>query len=297
MEGFPRMVVLVLGAAGMLGHRVMLDLASRFDLVGTVRGPAAAHAGHPVLGRMRLLGGVIADDVAGVERAIAEVHPAAVVNCIGVIKQLPAARDPLPAIAINALFPHQLARACRSAGARLVHISTDCVFSGRKGRYTEDDPSDAEDLYGRTKYLGEVDGPGCVTLRTSIIGRELKGHVGLVDWFLSQRGRTVGGYARAIYTGFTAQRLAGLIGDLLERHPEIEGLWQVSSDPISKYELLDLLNRAFDLGATLQRDETFVCDRSLDSSRFRQATGFVPATWPVMVRELAEDATPYGHEE
>lgn len=289
------MVVLVLGAAGMLGHRVMLDLAPRFDLVGTVRTSAASHANHPILGRMRLLGDVSADDLGSVERAIADTRPAAVVNCIGVIKQLPEAKSPLPAIAVNALFPHQLAQLCRAAGARLVHIGTDCVFSGRKGGYTEDDISDAEDLYGRTKYLGEVTGPGCLTLRTSIIGRELKGHVGLVDWFLAQRGRTVRGFARAIYTGLTARRLAGLIGDVLERHPGLEGLWQVSSDAVSKYELLGLLNDAFDLGATIERDEAFVCDRSLDSRRFRQATGFRPATWPEMVRELAEDPTPYGN--
>jgi dTDP-4-dehydrorhamnose reductase len=294
MEAPQNMVVLVLGAAGMLGHRVMLDLAPRFELIGTIRDPASRYADHPVLKGVRLLGDIRTEDLAGIQRVLEDVRPAAVVNCIGVIKQLPQAKDPLPAISVNALFPHQLARLCRAAGARLVHISTDCVFSGRKGAYTEDDVSDAEDLYGRTKSLGEVAGPGCLTLRTSIIGRELNGHVGLVDWFLAQRGGTVRGYARAIYTGFTARRLAELIGDVLEHHADLEGLWHVSSDPISKYDLLGLLNQAFGLGTTIERDETFVCDRSLDSSRFRQRTGFRPPTWPAMVQELAEDPTPYG---
>lgn len=296
MEATRSVTVLVLGAAGMLGHRVMLDLAPRFDLVGTVRSPASSYSVHPVMGRMRLRGGVRTEDPDGIRRALAELRPTTVINCIGIIKQLPDARSPLPAIGVNALFPHQLAQLCQEAGARLIHISTDCVFSGRRGGYTEGDPSDAEDLYGRTKFLGEVAGPGCLTLRTSIIGRELKGHVGLVDWFLRQRGRTVRGYARAVYTGFTAHRLAALIGDLLERPAGLDGLWQVSSDPISKYELLGLLNQAFGLGVTIERDETFVCDRSLDSSRFRQATGFRPPPWPVMVQELAEDPTPYGSE-
>jgi dTDP-4-dehydrorhamnose reductase len=293
MEALQNMVVLVLGAAGMLGHRVMLDLAPRFDLVGTVRTPASDLAGHPVFGRMHLLGGVRTEDLDGIRRTLDHVRPAAVVNCVGIIKQLPEARSPLPAISVNALFPHQLAEICGTAGARLIHISTDCIFSGRKGGYTEDDASDAEDLYGRTKFLGEVSGPGCLTLRTSIIGRELKGHVGLVDWFLQQKGRTVRGFARAIYTGFTAHRLAVLIGDLLEHHSDLDGLWQVSSDPISKCELLGLLNGAFGLGATIERDETFICDRSLDSSRFRQMTGFRPHAWPAMVQELADDPTPY----
>ena len=250
------MVVLVLGAAGMLGHRVMQDLAPRFDLVGTVRTAASDYAGHPVMGRMRLLGDVRADDLGSINDALARTRPAAVVNCVGVIKQLPAAKSPLPAIGINALFPHQLAQLCQASKARLIHISTDCVFSGRKGGYTEDDSSDAEDLYGRTKFLGEVTGPGCLTLRTSIIGRELSGHVGLLDWFLQQRGRTVRGYARAIYSGLTTPVLARLIGDLLERHPGLEGLWHVSTDPISKYDLLALLNQAFGLGVTIERDET-----------------------------------------
>jgi dTDP-4-dehydrorhamnose reductase len=209
---------------------------------------------------------------------------------VGVIKQLPAAKAPIPSISINALFPHRLAQLCQACGARLVHVSTDCVFSGRKGRYTEDDPSDAEDLYGRTKFLGEVAGPGCLTLRTSIIGRELDRRTSLIEWFLSQRGRTVTGYARAIYTGLTTRALSELIGDILERHPDMSGLWHAASDPISKYDLLELVNRALSLGITLQRDESLVCDRSLDSTRLRKAIGYQPPSWPEMVRQLAGDA-------
>jgi dTDP-4-dehydrorhamnose reductase len=246
------------------------------------------------MGGMRLHGYVQVEAFDSVIGALAAVRPAAVINCVGLIKQLPSAKSPLPAIGINAHFPHRLARLCQATGARLIHISTDCVFSGRRGRYTEDDPSDAEDLYGRTKFLGEVGGPACLTLRTSIIGRELRGQVALLEWFLQQRGRTVKGYARAIYTGVTTRTLAGVMADLLERHPDLSGLWQVASEPISKYELLQLVNRAFGLGATIERDESFVCDRSLDGSRFRQATGWQPPSWPQMVQELADDPTPYG---
>jgi dTDP-4-dehydrorhamnose reductase len=289
------MVVLVLGATGMLGHKLMQVLADRFEVHGTVRGPAERFARHPVLGAMSLVGGVEADDLDSILAAAERVRPEAVINCIGVIKQLPAAKAPIPSLRLNALFPHRLAQLCRATAARMIHISTDCVFSGRKGDYVEADLSDAEDLYGRSKFLGEVTGPGALTLRTSIIGRELEGRSGLVEWFLSRKGGEANGYARAIYSGFTTEVLARVIGDVLERHPRMEGLWHVSSEPINKYDLLGLVNRQLDLGIALGRDETFVCDRSLNSARFRAETGFEPPPWPEMIRRFAADPTPYRH--
>jgi dTDP-4-dehydrorhamnose reductase len=287
------MNILILGATGMLGHKLMQLLSRRFEVTGTVRGPATIYANHPVLGQMALLGDVQAENFDSVVRALASIRPNAVINCIGIIKQLPAAKAPLPSIAINALFPHRLAQLCQAAGIHLVHISTDCVFSGRKGMYTEDDLSDAEDLYGRTKFLGEVTGPRCLTLRTSIIGRELQTRSGLIEWFIGHRNGTVAGYAKAIYTGFTTKVLAELIGNVLERYPGLSGLWHVSSDPISKYELLGLVNQAFRLGITINRDETFICDRSLNSTRFRETTRYEPPAWQDMIAQIASDPTPY----
>jgi dTDP-4-dehydrorhamnose reductase len=287
------MKLMVLGTTGMLGHKLLQVLDGRFDLTGTVRGSAGAYRGHPLLGQATLLGGVQAEDFDSVVRTFAAVRPDAVVNAIGLIKQLPGAKDPLPSLTLNSLFPHRLAQLCQAAGARLIHISTDCVFSGRKGRYTEADVADAEDLYGRTKFLGEVAGPGCLTLRTSIIGRELATRSGLIEWFLAQRGGRVKGYARAIYSGLTTLVLAELIGHVLAQFPQLEGVWQVSSEPISKYELLQLANRACQAGVTIERDEATVCDRSLCGDRFRQATGYMAPTWPEMISGLAADPTPY----
>ncbi len=288
------MTILVLGATGMLGHKLLQVFSqSSLDAMGTVRGSAKTYANHPILGSMNLVGGVRAEDLDSVVHVLAAIRPDAVVNCIGIIKQLPAAKDPLQSIAVNALFPHRLAQLCQAAGVRLIHISTDCVFSGRKGRYTEEDVSDAEDLYGRTKFLGEVAGPGCLTLRTSIIGRELANRASLIEWFIGQRGKTVSGYAQAIYTGLSTLTIAGVIIDVLERHQDLCGLWHVSSEAISKYDLLNLVNQEFDLGVTIMRDETFVCDRSLDSTRFREATGYRPPSWRAMISEMASDPTPY----
>lgn len=287
------MKVLILGATGMLGHKLVQYLSSRFDVVGTVRGSAESYQGHPILGNMTLKGTIKAEDFESVTKAMASVQPDAIVNCIGIVKQQPTAKDPLQSISINALFPHKLAKLCQASEARLIHLSTDCVFSGKTGNYSEDDMPDPEDLYGRTKLLGEVTYPGCLTLRTSMIGRELSGRVGLVEWFLSQRNGRVRGFTKAIFTGFTTCSLANIISDLLERPIPLDGLWHVSSDPISKYDLLGIINKKLELGITIDKDEGLHCDRSLNSARFRNATGFKPPSWAQMIDQMASDPTPY----
>ena len=286
--------VLVLGASGMLGHKLMEVLSEIFSIFGTVRGSAVSYRDHPVLGEFSLIGDVNADDFESIDRVVSRVEPDVVINCIGIIKQMECIKDPLISIAINSLFPHKLAKLCRSRNVRMIHISTDCVFSGRKGNYSEDDIPCAEDLYGRTKLLGEVGCPGCLTIRTSIIGRELKGSLGLAEWFISQRGGIVNGYAHAIYTGFTTLALAKIIGDIISHYPDLCGIWHISSDPISKFDLLSHLNREFDLNITINKDENFFCDRSLNSSRFRDMTGFKPPTWKEMIAQMANDPTLYG---
>jgi len=287
------MRVLILGGAGMLGHKLCQRYRDRFDTWVTVRTGCRDYARYGVFDPERTLGGVDAASFDSVVRAMAVVKPDAVINCIGIIKQLKTAKDPIVSLSVNSLFPHRLANLCRASGARMFHISTDCVFSGRKGRYTEADVSDADDLYGRTKFLGEVDAPGCLTLRTSIIGRELNTASGLIEWFLSNRGGKVRGFTRAVYTGFTTVALADIIADLLENHPQLTGLYQVSSEPISKFDLLTLVNATYNLNIEIQPDADFFCDRSMDSSRFRQTTGFRPPAWTTMVQDLHCDPTPY----
>ncbi len=288
------MRVLILGVAGMLGHKLWQTYHSRYELRGTVRGHYGDYARYGLFDRERLIEGVDAFNLDTVTRALITANPDVVINCIGIIKQLPTAKDPLVSLTVNSLFPHRLAVLCQAAHVRLYHISTDCVFSGRKGMYTEQDVSDAEDLYGRTKFLGEVDAPGCLTLRTSIIGRELESRSGLVEWFLSQKGGKVRGYSKAIYTGFTTQVMAGIIGDLIERFPDLCGVYQVSSEPINKYDLLELLKEAFALQIEIEAYPEVQIDRSLDSSRFRKTTGFQPPSWANMIQEMANDPTPYN---
>ncbi|ACM19816.1 UDP-2-acetamido-2,6-dideoxy-beta-L-arabino-hexopyranos-4-ulose 3-epimerase and UDP-2-acetamido-2,6-dideoxy-beta-L-lyxo-hexopyranos-4-ulose 4-(Re)-reductase, putative [Geotalea daltonii FRC-32] len=281
--------VLILGATGMLGHTLLEQLAARKDLevTATVRCQGSVEGITTKL-LEKIVGNLDADNPDSVLKTLAQVKPDVVINCIGIIKQLPSAKDPITAITINSLFPHRLAQACKAAGSRLIHISTDCVFSGSKGNYTESDVADATDLYGRTKFLGEVDYPHCVTLRTSIIGHELKGCYSLIDWFLAQEGE-VNGYTEAIYTGFPTVEMARIIADYVIPNPQLNGLYQVSSEPISKYELLQLVAKQYNKDIQIRPFHDFHCDRSLDSSRFRNITGYTPPSWSEMVAAMWMD--------
>jgi len=288
------MRVLVLGAAGMLGHKLLQRLRTDHEAAGTIR-DAAPNAGlSRALPGVELYPGVDASDLASLERAVDDWNAQVLVNCIGIIKQSKAASDPLPSIAINSLLPHQLAQIAAARGARLVHFSTDCVFSGRRGNYVEGDEPDPVDLYGRSKLLGEVAAPNALTLRTSIVGRELRGHLGLIDWFLSQRGGRINGYVRALYSGLTTLAAADLVAWLIRAHPALQGLWQVSGEPISKFDLLQIVKRVYRLDIDIAPDEQFVCDRRLDSTRFRQRTGWRPPSWEDMIAAMHRDEGTYA---
>jgi dTDP-4-dehydrorhamnose reductase len=284
------MKILVLGASGMLGHKVWSILGSRFETLGTVREPI----GHRVFaGGDRIVTGVRVDDLPSVHHVVSEARPDVVVNCVGIVKQLSAARAHIPSIAVNALFPHQLAELTASIGARMIQISTDCVFSGRRGGYREDDEPDPVDLYGRTKLLGETGYDHTLTIRTSIIGRELAGAHGLLEWFLSQTG-DVRGYTRAIFSGVTTQTLAETLGHLIADQPQLAGTWHVAGEKISKYDLIRRLADVYERDVVIEPDDRVAIDRSLDDTRFRTATALPRPDWDGMLEELRRDPTQYG---
>ncbi|MFH1382042.1 MAG: SDR family oxidoreductase [Chloroflexota bacterium] len=287
------MKVLILGSAGMLGHKLYQVLAPDFDVIGTVRGPFSKVSPFGFFEERRIVPHVNVLDIAHVEKVIAEKRPDVVINAIGIVKSLEQKSGILLNIRINSLLPHQLYQICQPQGIRLIHISTDCVFSGNKGSYREEDPSDAEDTYGKTKYLGEVNEPGALTIRTSFIGRELTGQNGLLEWFISNKGNRVNGFSNAIFTGFPSLHLSRIIADIIAHHPNLNGVYHVSSEPISKFNLLRLINEAMKLNIEVNEYPEFHCDRSLDSTRFRKETGFVPLSWAEMVTELAGDAVRY----
>jgi len=288
------MKVLVLGATGILGHQLMRTLGRKFEVYGTVRreldlpqsGAPSAAAG--------TIAGVSVEDPGSVSGAIRIVRPHAAVNCIASPPWLQTRGELNSCIAVNAKFPLRLAQWCEARGARLIHISTDGVFSGTRGRYNEFDPCDATDLYGKAKFLGEVSGPNCLTLRTSFIGRDIRRpRSGLLEWLLSQQGRTVKGYRRSFFTGLTSSALSDILQRVLSDHPALSGVFHVAGPRISKLALLEAIRDRFNLSVGIEPDDSRVCDRSLDGSAFERRTGIRPPTWPQMIEALyAEPSLP-----
>ncbi len=280
--------ILVLGASGMLGNTLLRYFATRdgFDVYGTARSPASVGSLSDEL-KARIFFGIDAENMNHLLRVFSEVRPEVVINCIGVVKQLSASEDPLSAIPINALLPHRLAHLANTREARVIHVSTDCVFSGSKGAYTEKDLPDATDLYGRSKLIGEIDYPNAITLRTSLIGHELYGARSLISWFLSQQG-AVKGFNRAVFSGLPTVEMARVIEAHVLPNPELSGLYHLSSYPISKFDLLTLVAKIYEKKIDIVPDESVVIDRSLDCEHFRSATGYSPKPWPELIRAMQD---------
>lgn len=287
------MRVLVFGASGMLGHKLVQILSAGCEVSGTLRGSISSMSAYPLFCGIDLLEGIDAAVPSDLQRAIDHVRPDVVINAVGIVKQLPTSKDVISTLTINSIFPHRLSAFAEQFGFRLITVSTDCVFDGSKGMYLESDTPTATDLYGRSKNLGEVTEGNALTLRTSIIGRELGSSHSLVEWFLSNEGRAVKGFTNAIYSGFPTLILAGIIRDLIFDHPGLSGLYHVSSEPINKFELLKLMRTHYGANIEIEPDDKLRIDRSLDSSLFRQKTGFKPLDWESMVAQMVSDPTPY----
>jgi len=283
------MKIIILGASGMLGNAVFRHLAadSRYEVWGTVRSSSALRH-FSSAEQERLVVGLDVLNQDDLLEFTAQHRPDVVVNCIGLVKQLASANDPLSILPVNAMLPHRLQKITELCGARLIHISTDCVYSGSKGMYVESDISDAEDLYGKSKYIGEVIGcTNAVTLRTSIIGHELSSNRSLVDWFLTQVG-TVKGFKRAIFSGLPTVEIARIIGDYVLPNPDLRGLYHVSAKPIDKFSLLNVIAEKYGKVIDIVPDDALVIDRSLDSSLFQAATGYVPPGWNDLIANMRD---------
>jgi len=288
----PLTTLLVVGATGMLGNSVLRFFANSpgFRVWGSARTPSLLRYMPSEL-HSRIVTGIDANSTDSLQRLFLDTRPDIVINCIGLVKQLPEADDPLCAIPINTILPHRLAQICALIGARLIHVSTDCVFSGITGNYQEDDIPDATDLYGRTKLIGELYYPHSITLRTSIIGHELCSSKSLINWFLSQSGE-VKGYTNAVFSGLTTVEFARIVRDYVLPNADLHGLYHVSSEPISKYDLLRLVGQEYASSAVLVPTNLPVINRSLDSSRFRKATGYIPPEWPDLIRSMRFHSLP-----
>jgi len=281
--------VLVLGASGMLGSTLFRAFSRdpEFQTYGSIREPSSKRNFEPEL-HDALVPNVHLDGESGLLNAFAVAKPDVVINCIGIIKQLPNANDHLESLAINATLPHRLAKYCDATDSRLVHFSTDCVFSGKQGNYREEDFPDAYDLYGRTKFLGEVAYENSLTLRTSIIGHELNRSKSLVDWFLSQSGE-VKGFTKAVFSGLPTIEVARVVKEYVIPNPRLSGLYHLSVDPINKYDLLNLVATTYGKTIKITADDKLVIDRSLNSDQLRAATGYKPKTWLELIKDMYEE--------
>lgn len=288
--------IVVIGGAGMLGHKMFQVLRRCFPgTLCTLRTAAQrellAEAGLP--DGAEAIEHVDVTDFPALEQLMAGLRPDVIVNCAGIIKQRAEAACPIPSITVNSLLPHKLAEMAGRWGGRVIHFSTDCVFSGRKGNYTEDDLSDAEDLYGKSKFLGEVAAPNALTIRTSIIGRELETHRSLLDWFLSNNHGRVRGFSRVMFSGVSTNYLAEFTARVIREYPALSGLYQLASRPVSKHDLLCILRSAYGLDIEIVPDAAEVSDRSLDPGKLGRAVDFTPPHWQDLARQLAADPTPY----
>lgn len=287
--------ILILGGGGTLGHKLWQLLPSKFpDTFVTIRKNREFYSKCGLFTGPKVIDGLDLVDFTSLKTVLDELKPAVIVNCAGITLRREDSADKVANIAVNALLPHRLAAWCSGNGARLIHISTDCVFDGSRGNYDEETASDAKTLYGRTKFLGEVNEPCAVTLRTSFIGRELLGGEELLEWFLAQAGGRVKGYRKVLFTGLTSNKLAEVVGDIIGKFPALNGLYHVASEVISKYALLGLMNEIYKTGVEIEPDDGIECRRDLNGARFAKATGFVCPPWRQLMAEMAGDKTPYG---
>lgn len=278
----------------MLGHKLVQVLSDELDVVSTIRGGLTDVKKFGIFHSVNTIEHINVGEYASYRKAIEAAKPDVVINAAGIIKQLPSSKNVVDTLTINSIFPHKLAELSEEFHFRLICISTDCVFSGNKGNYTEDDQPDALDLYGQSKHFGEVIAENCLTIRTSIIGPELSTSHSLLEWFLSNRGGAVKGYTNAIFSGFPTVVFADILKNLIVNRPELHGLYHVSSDPVNKFDLLNMINRSFGADVKIEPDLEYAIDRSLDSRKFSQATGFIAKGWEDMIELMAADAEAYS---
>jgi dTDP-4-dehydrorhamnose reductase len=287
------MKILILGGRGMLGHRLWSSLSQNHQVWATLRNSANTLASIPHINKSNIVENIDVFNHDLLEQTIASIKPDVVINCIGIIKQIKDSKDHITSIHTNALLPHLIAKICTQHSIRFIHFSTDCVFDGVKGFYSEEDTPNATDLYGKTKHLGEVDHiEGCLTLRTSIIGREIQSKGSLVDWFLSQ-DKDIQGYTNAIFSGFPTLTIANLLNDFILPNDKLHGLYHLSSNPINKYELLNKVKDVFNKDITINASHDFKIDRSLNSEKLRDVIGDFPREWNELISDLLIDASFY----
>jgi dTDP-4-dehydrorhamnose reductase len=285
------MRIAILGATGLIGHKLLQKLAARFPEVhGLIRRAKSQLAFLDRFPSETIIDGVDVRNFDRLSQTLQAIDMDVILNCVGITKRRPEIQDRAAAIEVNSLFPHRLANWAGEHGKRVIHFSTDCVFDGKAGNYNEDSPISARDVYGRTKALGELHYVHTLTLRSSFVGRELTNFSELLEWFLRQPGPQIHGFRQAWYSGISSLELAKIVGDIIEFHPELNGLYQLSMpQPINKYDLLCIAREAFGHNLEIAPDDSLVTHRTLDGSRLREKIRIEIPEWPEMMAALAQE--------
>ena len=221
-----------------------------------------------------------------IEEFLVDINPDIIINAAGITTRREKESNINQIKFTNSILPNILSSWSEKNGCRLIHFSTDCVFSGEKGNYKDSDKPDALDTYGKTKSIGEVSGANTLTLRSSMIGFELYNRTELLEWVLSNKNKTINGFSNVIYSGITTILMSKIVIKIINEFPDLIGIYNISSVPISKYSLLKKINDIFDLNIKVESVESKPSDKSLDSSSFYNKTGIKIPEWDLMLKEL-----------
>ena len=289
------MRILILGTSGLIGHKLFQILGKRFgDIHGVLHHDGSVEKAASLFDNENCYFNVDVLDTHKIKKILNEIKPDVILNCAGITKRRPEINDPLLAIGLNALFPHKLAQWAKEHNCRVIHFSTDCVFDGKIGDYTEDSLTTGEDAYGRTKALGEIQYDHTLTIRSSFIGRELSVFSELLEWLIAQEGKTIKGFTNAYYSGISTLEMSRVVGDIIEFHQGVSGLRQLSCiEPISKFELLCLARDAFGVNVEIVPDGNFTIKPTLNSDKLKSEINLSIPSWPQMMADLAADNEMY----
>tara|TARA_Y100000591_G_C21849418_1_gene710754 strand:- start:78 stop:938 length:861 start_codon:yes stop_codon:yes gene_type:complete len=278
--------ILILGSTGMMGSALSLFLRNnkKFEILCTYKN-------HKKIKFLKLKKNqkkkLDVNNLSELTNVIFKFKPNYVINCVGIIKQLLFKKNTNELKFLNTLLPKKLSKIAEKKNFKVIHLSTDCVFSGKKGNYSETDKVDAKDLYGISKFKGEIKSNNVLNIRTSIIGIELNSSYSLLNWFLSQK--KLNGYKNAFFSGLTTLELSKIIvNEIILKNKISHGLFHVSGPKISKFNLLKIFKKIYNKKTIINIDNSFKIDRSLNSKKFRKKINYKIRNWPYMISKLKE---------
>ena len=286
------MRILILGGNGMIGHKVYQVLSSYFpDTWILIRRKFIDFLQKDIFVKEKVIEDFDLNDLNKLNSLLNSLNPDIIINAAGITIRRGVNEFKSQTIILNSVLPHFLGEWIQGKfGKRFIHFSTDCVFSGKNGPYYDNSIPDSTDIYGKTKSLGEVNLSQTLTLRGSMIGRELDYQTELLEWFLSQKGKTIKGFNNVFYSGITTIRMAKLILKIIINFPNLTGVYNVSSKKISKFELLTLFNDFFHSNVKIHKDETYTSRKELISNIFFYEINEIIPSWDELIIELYEDS-------